>query len=338
MRKDSFSDLKKLVSKAKNISILTHVNPDGDAMGSSLGLYHYLKSKNKQVKVILPNASPDFLTWMPGSKQALIFEGNEASAQKQMDKTDLIFVLDFNNFSRIEKLNGLLSKTTAKKVLIDHHQKPDTCFDLYFHDEKASSTCELIYDFICGIDAKKVIDKKMATCLYTGIMTDTGSFRFSSTTQKTFQTASALIAAGAKNADIYSNVYDDYTQQRLKLLGYCLHEKLVFVPEYSAAYIALSEEELKKFNFKKGDTEGIVNYALSVSGIEVSAFFSDKDGAIRISFRSKHKFDVNKFARVHFSGGGHINAAGAKSNLSLDDTIKKFRELLPAYTTELSKK
>ena len=338
MKKDSFSDLKKLVSKAKNISIFTHVNPDGDAMGSSLGLYHYLKSKGKQVKIILPNACPDFLTWMPGSKQALVFEGNEATAQKQVDKTDLIFVLDFNNFSRIEKLNGLLSKTTAKKVLVDHHQKPDTCFDFYFHDEKASSTCELIYDFICGIDSKKVIDKKTATCLYTGIMTDTGSFRFSSTTQKTFQIASALIEAGAKNSEIYNNVYDDYTQQRLKLLGYCLHEKLVFIPEYNAAYIALSEEELKKFNFKKGDTEGIVNYALSVSGIEVSAFFSDKDGAIRISFRSKHKFDVNKFARTHFSGGGHINAAGAKSDLSLNDTIKKFIELLPEYKAELSKK
>ncbi len=336
MKKHSFADFKKLVSKTKNISIITHVNPDGDAMGSSLGLYHYLKSKGKNVKVIVPNMYPDFLAWMPASKQAMVFEGNEAAAKKQLAKSDAIFILDFNNYNRIDILGELIRDSTAKKVLIDHHQAPDTVFDYYFHDTAASSTCELVYDFICGIDSKNVIDKKTANCLYTGIMTDTGSFRFRGTNAKTFTVAAALINAGAQNATIYNSVYDDYTENRLKLLGYCLHEKLVFVPEYKAAYIALSEAELKQFGFKKGDTEGIVNYALSVGGIDFSAFFSDKDGAIRISFRSK-KFDVNKFARAHFSGGGHINAAGAKSTLSLDDTVKKFRELLPQYKTELKK-
>ena len=336
MKKHSFADFKKLVSKTKNISIITHVNPDGDAMGSSLGLYHYLKSKGKNVKVIVPNMFPDFLTWMPASKQAMVFEGNEASVKKQLAKSDAIFILDFNNYNRIDILGELIRDSNAKKVLIDHHQAPDTVFDYYFHDTAASSTCELVYDFICGIDSKNVIDKKTANCLYTGIMTDTGSFRFRGTNEKTFTVAAALIKAGAQNATIYNNVYDDYTEKRLKLLGYCLHEKLVFVPEYKAAYIALSEAELKQFDFKKGDTEGIVNYALSVGGIDFSAFFSDKDGAIRISFRSK-KFDVNKFARAHFSGGGHINAAGAKSTLSLEDTLKKFIELLPQYKTELKK-
>ena len=336
MQKTPFSNFKKLLSKTKTISIITHVNPDGDAMGSSLGLYHYLKSKGKNVKVIVPNMYPDFLAWMPASKQAMVFEGNEASVKKQLTKSDVVFILDFNNYSRIDVLGGLIRDSTAKKVLIDHHQAPDTCFDYYFHDTAASSTCELVYDFICGIDSKNVIDKKTADCLYTGIMTDTGSFRFRGTNVKTFTVAAALIKAGAQNATIYNNVYDDYTENRLKLLGYCLHEKLVFVPEYKAAYIALSEAELKQFGFKKGDTEGIVNYALSVGGIDFSAFFSDKDGAIRISFRSK-KFDVNKFARAHFSGGGHINAAGAKSELSLDDTVKKFIELLPQYKSELKK-
>ena len=336
MKKHSFSDLKKFISKTKTISIITHVNPDGDAMGSSLGLYHYLKSKGKNVKVIVPNMFPDFLAWMPASKQAMVFEGNEASVKKQLSKSDAVFILDFNNYTRVDKLGGLIRDTNAKKVLIDHHQKPDTVFDYYFHDVKASSTCELVYDFICGIDSKNVIDKKTANCLYTGIMTDTGSFRFRGTNEKTFTVAAALIKAGAQNALIYNNVYDDYTENRLKLLGYCLHEKLIFVPEYKVAYIALSEAELKQFNFKKGDTEGIVNYALSVGGIDFSAFFSDKDGAIRISFRSK-KFDVNAFARAHFSGGGHINAAGAKSTLSLDETVKKFIELLPEYKSELKK-
>ncbi|HEX7415105.1 MAG TPA: bifunctional oligoribonuclease/PAP phosphatase NrnA [Bacteroidia bacterium] len=338
MQKSPFNELKKLVSKAETISIVTHVNPDGDAMGSSLGLYHYLKSKGKNVKVIVPNAFPGFLTWMPNSKQVMVFEGNEEAVKKQISKSEVVFILDFNNYKRIDTLGELIKNSSSKKIVIDHHQKPDTCFDFYFHDEKASSTCELIYDFICGIDSKKVVDKKMATCLYTGIMTDTGSFRFASTTQKTFQVASALIEAGAQNAAIYANVYDDYTQHRLKLLGYCLHEKLVFIPEYNAAYMALSEEELKKFGFRKGDTEGIVNYALSVSGIELSAFFSEKEGAIRISFRSKNKFDVNNFARANFNGGGHINAAGATSLLSLNDTVNKFIELLPKYKTELFKK
>jgi phosphoesterase RecJ-like protein len=338
VKRTPFNDLKKLVSKAETISIVTHVNPDGDAMGSSLGLYHYLKNKSKNVKVIVPNAFPDFLAWMPASKQTMVFEGNETAVKKQISKSDVVFILDFNNYKRIDALGELIRNSTSKKVVIDHHQKPDTVFDYYFHDEKASSTCELIYDFICGIDSKKAVDKKAANCLYTGIMTDTGSFRFASTTQKTFQVAAALIEAGAQNATIYANVYDDYTQHRLKLLGYCLHEKLVFIPEYKAAYMALSEAELKKFGFKKGDTEGIVNYALSVSGIELSAFFSEKEGAIRISFRSKNKFDVNKFARAHFNGGGHINAAGAKSELSLKDTVDKFINLLPQHKTELFKK
>jgi len=336
MKKNAFAEFKKLVSKTQTISIITHVNPDGDAMGSSLGLYHYFKSKGKNIKVIVPNMYPEFLAWMPASKQAMVFEGNEALVKKQLNKSDVVFILDFNNYTRIDKLGELIRDTSAKKVLIDHHQKPDTVFDYYFHDEKASSTCELVYDFICGIDSKNVIDKKTANCLYTGIMTDTGSFRFKSTNEKTFTVAAALIKAGAQNALIYNNVYDDYTENRLKLLGYCLHEKLVFVPEYKAAYIALNEAELKQFGFKKGDTEGIVNYALSVGGIDFSAFFSDKDGAIRISFRSK-KFDVNAFARAHFSGGGHINAAGAKSTLSLDDTVTKFVGLLADYKSELKK-
>jgi phosphoesterase RecJ-like protein len=338
MQKTPFSNFKKLVSKAETISIVTHVNPDGDAMGSSLGLYHYLKTKGKNVKVIVPNAFPDFLAWMPASKQAMVFEGNEETVKKQINKSDVVFILDFNNYKRIDVLGELIRNSTSKKVVIDHHQKPDTVFDYYFHDENASSTSELIYDFVCGIDSKKAVDKKMANCLYTGIMTDTGSFRFASTTQKTFQVAAALIEAGAQNAAIYASVNDDYTENRLKLLGYCIYEKLVFIPEYKAAYMALSEAELKKFGFKKGDTEGIVNYALSVSGIELSAFFSEKEGAIRISFRSKNKFDVNKFARAHFSGGGHINAAGAKSDLSLKDTVDKFIKLLPQYKAELFKK
>lgn len=336
MKKSKFSDLKKAISKAKNISILTHTNPDGDAMGSSLGLHHYLLKKSKKVKVIVPNIYPGFLGWMPAAKQSMVFEGNENAVQKQVERSDLLFILDFNNYARLDKLGELIAKSDAPKILVDHHRQPDTCFDLYFHDEHASSTAELIYDLICGIDSQKMIDKKAATCLFTGIMTDTGSFRFPSTTDRTFSIAAGLIKAGADNSDIYNRVYDDYSAQRLKLLGYCLN-KLIFLPEYKAAYIGISEEELKRFDFKKGDTEGVVNQALSVRGIIFSAFFSEKEGEIRMSFRSKGKFDVNKFARAHFGGGGHANAAGGKSKESLDQVVTKFVELLPKYAPELNK-
>ncbi|HWY38341.1 MAG TPA: bifunctional oligoribonuclease/PAP phosphatase NrnA [Bacteroidia bacterium] len=336
MKKDTFSNLKKVVAKAKNISILTHVNPDGDAMGSSLGLFHYLKKKKKNVKVIVPNSFPGFLKWLPGSKQVLVFEGHEAKTQKQITGSDLVFILDFNNYSRLEKLSTLLNASKAPKILIDHHRQPDTRFDHYFHDEHASSTAELVYDFVCGIDPKNKIDKNTATCLHTGILTDTGSFRFPSTSEKTFRITASLVKAGANNAEIYNKVYDDYTEQRLKLLGHCL-DKLSFIHEYNAAYIALSEEELKRFDYKKGDTEGIVNYALSVRGVKFSAFFSEKDGIIKISFRSKGKFDVNKFARAHFNGGGHVNAAGGMSKLPLQQTIENFLNILPTYKADLNK-
>jgi bifunctional oligoribonuclease and PAP phosphatase NrnA len=336
VKKNRFSDLKKVVAKSKNISILTHVSPDGDAMGSSLGLFHYLKNKNKNVKVIVPNSFPGFLDFLPASKQIIVFEGNEAKAKKQISGSDLIFILDFNNYSRLEKLSELLNTSKAPKILIDHHREPDTCFEYYFHDEHSSSTAELIYDFIRGIDPKTKIDKNTATCLHTGIMTDTGSFRFPSTSEKTFRVTADLIKAGANNSENYIKVYDDNTEQRLKLLGHCLN-KLTFLHEYNAAYIAVSDEDLKRFDYKKGDTEGIVNYALSVRGLKFSAFFSEKDGVIKISFRSKGKFDVNKFARAHFNGGGHMNAAGGISKLSLQQTVENFLNALPPYKTELNK-
>ncbi len=337
MKKNKFSDFKKIISKAKNISILTHVSPDGDAMGSSLGLFHYLKKKSKNVKVIVPNSFPGFLEWMPASKQIMVFEGNEEKTKKQISNSDLLFILDFNNYSRLEGLSEFLNTIKAPKILIDHHRQPDTCFDFYFHDENASSTAELVYDFICGIDSKNKIDKNSATCLYTGIMTDTGSFRFPSTSEKTFRITAELVKVGANISEIYTKVYDDNTEKRLKLLGHCL-EKLVFLHEYNAAYIALSDEELKRFDYKKGDTEGIVNYALSVKGTKFSAFFSEKEGEIRISFRSKGKFDVNKFARAHFNGGGHMNAAGGKSKQPLQQTVENFLNALPVYRGDLNSK
>jgi phosphoesterase RecJ-like protein len=335
MRKDSLSTFKTVLAKASTISIITHWSPDGDAMGSSLGLYHYLKDKKKNVKVIVPNDYPDFLKWLPGNNTVLVHEKEEKKANAFVSKSDVIFTLDFNSFKRIEKLGEVVAVSKAIKILVDHHQNPDDYADYYYHDVKSCSTSELICELICGMGGKKVLNKKIATCLYTGILTDTGSFRFPSTTAYTHRIVADLIDAGADNSAIYNAVNDDFSKEKIQLLGYCLN-KMEVLEGYHAAYISLSEKEQEKYNYQKGDTEGVVNYALSIRGIRFSAFFSERDGMIKISFRSKGKFDVNQFARKYFSGGGHINAAGGKSDKALEDTIIDFKKAIQSYKSELN--
>lgn len=339
MQKDSFPKFKALISKSQNIVIVTHYNPDGDAMGSSLALYNYLIKLDKKVTVITPNEYPEFLHWLPGNKKVIPFSSNQKKASALVLKSDLIFTLDFNNYSRLEGLGEVLKTASAKKILIDHHQQPDTYATLMYHDVQACSTCELVYEFICGLGGKKLIDKNIASCIYTGIMTDTGSFRFDSVTSITHQILADLLSTGIKPSDIHSAIYDTYSESRVKLLGYCLTEKMVVLPEYQAAYMALTEKELQRFNNQKGDTEGIVNYPFSIKGITFCAFFSEGEGKIKISFRSKGKFDVNQFARKYFNGGGHINAAGGKGNSTdMQTTVNEFLALLPKYKKEILKK
>lgn len=339
MQKDPFPKFKALLKKSDNIVIVTHFNPDGDAMGSSLALYNYLVKTGKHVSVITPNDYPDFLQWLPGNKKVVEYSNNSKKATSLIAKCDLIFTLDFNNYSRLEGLGDLLKDSAAAKILIDHHQQPDNYATLMYHDVKACSTCELIYEFIVGLGGKKMIDRDIASCLYTGIMTDTGSFRFDSVTPVTHHILAHLLETGIVPSDIHSAIYDTYSESRVRLLGYCLTEKMVVLPEYQTAYISLSEEELNRFQHKKGDTEGIVNYPFSIKGIRFCAFFSEGEGKIKISFRSKGKFDVNQFARKHFNGGGHINAAGGRGNVNnLAATIKEFLALLPDYKKEILKK
>jgi bifunctional oligoribonuclease and PAP phosphatase NrnA len=329
MRKDSFPRFRKLISGANNIVIVTHWSPDGDAMGSSLGLYLFLKKLKKKVKVIVPNDYPDFLKWLPGDKQVINFQKDEKKAINLLNKSDLIFTLDFNTLKRLDKLGEVIEKIKAPKVLVDHHQQPDTYPSYYFHDVKACSTCELIYDLIAGMGYQQLIDKQIASCLYVGLMTDTGSFRYPGVTAQTHLVISHLLKTGIIPANIHSAVYDTYSEDRMKLLGYALSEKMKILKGLPVAYIALSDEELKRFNFKKGDTEGLVNYPFSIKGIMVCVLFNESkiENGIKISFRSKGKIDVNKFARAFFNGGGHVNAAGGKSYLSLEDTINKFVDL-----------
>lgn len=335
MRRDSATLFKKALAKAEDIVIITHWSPDGDAMGSSLGLYHYLKAKGKNVKVIVPNEFPFFLNFLPGRNLVIDHLQQKKKAENAVKKADIIFTLDFNSFGRIEELGNVVKESNATKIMIDHHREPENYAQLYYCDVNASSTCELVYDWIVALGDKKIVDKKMATCLYTGLLTDTGSFRFPSTTAQTHRIVADLIERGANNADIYNAIHDDNTVDRLKLLGFCISDKLNVLEEYHAAYISLSEKEQNRFNYKKGDTEGVVNYPLSIRGLKFSAFFSERDGMVKISFRSKGKFDVNTFARKHFSGGGHKNAAGGKSNESLEKTIQNFLSILPLYKKEL---
>lgn len=330
--------IKTLLSKPKNIVIVTHWSPDGDAMGSSLGLYNYLLQKKHHVEVITPNDYPSFLAWLPGNKRVTDFSLNPKKGAAKVAKADFIFCLDFNSLKRIDVLGEEVAQSKAPKMIIDHHLQPEDFADFMLHSIQACSTCELIYDFIHLMGDKKKLTKEVANCLYTGIMTDTGSFRYPSTTAKTHRIVAELIAAGAENALIHNLVYNNNTETQLKLLGYCLGQKLNVLNNLETAYISLSQLELQQFDYKKGDTEGVVNYALSIKKVRFSAFFVERDGIIKISFRSKGKFDVNQFARKHFNGGGHANAAGGMSELPLQETIEKFVSLLPAYEKQLTTK
>ncbi len=323
--------LKQDLSEPKNIVITTHKNPDGDAMGSSLGLYNYLTLLRHKVTVITPNEYPSFLNWLSGNNKVVVFENKRKKSEELVASADIIFCLDFNSLKRIEELGDLVRDSKAFKIVIDHHQEPEKFADILYSKPHESSTCQMVFDFIELLGDKNKINSSIANCLYTGIMTDTGSFRFPSTTSKTHHTIAELIEAGAENAAIYDYVNDNNTESKLRLLGYCLSEKLKIFEEYDTAFFALSKEELARFNYRNGDTEGVVNFALSISGIKFAAFFSEKEDRIRISFRSKGNFQVNEFSKKHFSGGGHHNAAGGMSEVSLDETISNFISLLPQY-------
>ena len=331
-----FDELKSFLERPRNVVIVGHRNPDGDAMGASLGLCHYLKMKGHSPTVVVPNEYPDFLHWLPGSKATYRFDWQNSQSRRAIKASDIIFLLDFNALHRVgNDMQNTLEKYQNDFMLIDHHQQPDD-FSYMYSDVEMSSTCQMVYHFIEKMGDLDLIDSKISTCLYTGIMTDTGSFRFRSTTSLTHRVIADLIDKGAVNDRIHSNIYDSNSYGRMQLLGQAL-SNLKVLPVFKTAYITLTQEEKTINDFKKGDTEGIVNYALSIQGVVMAAIFiEDKEqGIIKISFRSKGTFSVNQFARKHFNGGGHDNAAGGKSNLSMDDTINKFNTLLPDYKESL---
>jgi phosphoesterase RecJ-like protein len=328
--------LKNLLSQKKNIVITVHRGPDGDAMGSALGLYNILIQQGHNINIISPNDYASFLHWLPNNENVIIFTEKEEEAKSITSNAELIFLLDFGQISRLDTYAETISNSSATKVMIDHHQEPDESIsDLLFSDITACATAQIVFEIIQELNFSHLINKNVAECLYAGIMTDTGSFKYASTTQKTHHIIADLIAKGADNAKIHDLVYDNFSENRLKLLGYCLNQKLQIFKENKAAIISLDAEELEKFNFKKGDTEGVVNYALMIEGIVCAAFITEKQGMVKLSLRSKGDFKVNEIAKKYFNGGGHTNAAGGISDVSVEKTIIKLESIFDKYKSEL---
>ncbi len=329
MKDADIQDLKKDLQTPQKIVIIPHRNPDGDAMGSTLGLCDFLKKLNHEAVVISPNEFPDFLNWLPDSANVLVYEKDKINTTKILEEAKIIFTLDFNALHRTGEMEEVLSKLQATFVMIDHHEKPDDYAKYTYSDTSFGSTCEMVYNFINNLGYVNLIDKNIATCIYTGILTDSGGFRYPKTTGKTHRIAADLIDLGAENTKIPSLLYDNNSFHRLQLMGRSFTNMKIF-PDKKTTYTMLSQKELDEFKFVKGDTEGLVNYGLSIKGIIFAAIFIEnkQENIIKISFRSQNGFDVNAFAREHFEGGGHISAAGGKSHLSLQATVFKFEKLL----------
>ncbi len=337
MEKTKIETLKTKLQPQAPIVITSHMHPDGDAVGSALALHHYLSKQGFISQVILPDNFPRFLKWMEGSKNILIYDNHPEKARLAIDKASLLFCVDYNDMNRTNHMEKTLKEASSYKVMIDHHPDPVVSqFDLAFSYPDYSSTAEIVFYMFQDITPGVYICKHTAEALYAGIMTDTGSFRFSSTTRRTFLAAAHLVERGVDVALLNHRVYDTYSEKRLRLLGFCLSERLVVLPAFSTAYIYLYKADMERFDYRSGDTEGLVNYGLSIEGINFAALFTEKNGEIRLSLRSKTQFSVNDFARNHFGGGGHERAAGASSDKSMADTIALFRSLLPQYKAKLN--
>ncbi|HWB26396.1 MAG TPA: bifunctional oligoribonuclease/PAP phosphatase NrnA [Chitinophagaceae bacterium] len=324
------------LEQAKKIVITTHQKPDGDAMGSSLALFHFLRSIGHEVTVISPTNWAAFLNWMPGCSEVIDFEKKPEIAKLLIEKTDIIFCLDFNIMHRTKSMELPLLDANCIKVLIDHHQQPqEEAFNFGVSDVAKSSTCEMVYDFIVGSKYSGKLNLDIAACIYTGIMTDTGSFRFPSTTAAVHRAVAHLKDLGLKHSVIHDNIYDNLSESRLRFLGNALLNRLEVLYEYNTALMVIPKRDLLKFEIKTGDTEGLVNYLLTIQGIKLGALLIDRDEERKWSFRSKGDFDVNIFARQHFEGGGHKNAAGGRSSDSIDDNVKKFEIVLKQYENQL---
>ena len=319
-----------LLSSTQNIVITTHRNPDADAIGSSLGWMWYLQRKGHNVSVVLPTSYTDNLKWIPGTEHMMVYENEigKKLCDARINAAHLVFCLDFNALTRLEGLGEVIANASAEKVMIDHHQQPEDFAAITFSDTTYCATAEMIHDMIVDLGDQASIDNVIATCLYTGLVTDNGFFQFSNTTPNALRVAASLVEAGARPEYVSEKVNNIFRETRLRYFGYCLNEKLKLVKGGKVAYMMLSMAEIKKYNLQSGDSEGLVNYPFKIEGVVMSVYFSEEPDRIKISFRSRGDVDVNTFARTNFEGGGHKNAAGGKSTLGLAATEKKFLELI----------
>jgi phosphoesterase RecJ-like protein len=325
-------ELSKLFLSSENILLISHINPDGDAIGSQLALYHYLKAKGKNVGLMAPNYLQEFLKWMDGADLINIFIKDRKKCRKLIVEADLIVMLDFSQSNRLGEAEDLVIASNAKKVIIDHHLDPGSFADMIISDPSKCSTSELVYELVCEINGAQFISRPYAEALYVGIITDTGNFEHGSYSSGTFRIVADILDSGIEKGKIINLIYNNFSTDRIRLLGYALNKRMVVIPEYKTAYIFLSKDDMKEYNHVKGDTEGFVNIPLSIKGINFSALFIEKDGFIKLSFRSKGQFPSNEFAAQYFSGGGHLNASGGEYTDNLDNTINFFLKVLKENT------
>jgi bifunctional oligoribonuclease and PAP phosphatase NrnA len=331
--------LKQLLHQNKNIVITSHTNPDGDAIGSSLAMYHYLSKIGNNVVMMVPNSFPDYYSWLPDSDKIMLYNRQPKKSQLLLKDADIIFSLDYNALNRLGALAEIIKGTKAKRVLIDHHIDPEVeNFDYCFSTVETSSTGELVYSFISQMGDEDLIDKKIGEAIYTGIVTDTGSFSFSCNRPETYIITSKIIKSGVDAQKIHKLIYDTFSENRLRLLGYSISKRMIVWEELHTALIYLTKSDLKEFDYQVGDTEGVVNYPLSMEKINMSVLITEKDNQLRLSFRSKGKFSVNNLSREHFNGGGHRNAAGGKTNEDIETLIARLKSVLENYKEHLNYK
>ncbi len=332
----NISLLKSLLSVPKDIVITSHRNPDGDAIGSSLATYLYLQKLGHTVTVIFPSEYPDFVSWMPDAEKIMIYDIEPEKSEDITKRADIIFCLDYNSLDRIDKLGEVIQKLPdSTLVMIDHHLFPDIQAEFQISEPKASSTCELIYDFIEMMDDKSKMDVDIAECIYTGILTDTGSFKYS-TSPKLFRIASSLLEAGVDDNKLQDVIFNSQSEKHLRLLGHCLNNRLEILSEYKTGIIWLTRDDYDRFDIQRGDTEGIVNFLLKLKEVKIAAFITEQPTIVKLSLRSKGDISVQEIAQKHFKGGGHKNASGGSSYSTLRGTINKLKQILPQYKEMIS--
>lgn len=331
---ENVTELKSLLSIPKDIVITSHRNPDGDAMGASLGLRHYLEQLGHTVTIAVPSEFPGFLGWMPGADDCLIYDINPDQVKEALEKADMLFFLDFNSLERIDKMGEIIYPLTSKRVLIDHHLFPEPFADFVLHDTAASSTSELIHDFIELLGDRHLIDVPIAECLFTGILTDTGSFKYA-TSPKVFRMVGDLLEIGVDDVRIQNLVFNSLDEKHLRLLGHVLNNRMEVLEEFHTAIICLTKQDYERYNIQRGDTEGLVNQLLMMKDVTMAAFIHEQPTITKISLRSKGEFSVQEIAKKHFKGGGHKNASGGYSYIGLRPTVKKFKSILPEYKEAL---